>query len=156
MISNIYRKITTDMNDINQQIPGWFKPLTIFALIWNIIGVAAFAVTFMITPEVIANLPLAEQEIFNNTPVWATAAFGIAVFAGVAGCILLLMKKALAFEIFIISIVGVILQNFHAFILANSLEVYGPGALGMPTFVFLVGVGLILLSKKAKAQGWIN
>lgn len=141
---------------MNEQAPGWFKPIAILALIWNIIGLSAFAISFMITPEVIAQLPPEEQALYNNIPMWATAAFALAVFAGVIGCILLLMKKAVAFELFVLSIIGVIVQNIHGLVLADTIAVHGTSAMAMPLTVFLIGVGLILMSKKAKQAGWIS
>lgn len=139
----------------NEQAPGWFKPVSIVALIWNLIGVLAFVMTLMVTPEMIAELPEAEQALFD-VPAWATIAFAIAVFAGVIGCVLLLMRKAIAFEVLVLSIIGVIVQNIHGFLLTDTLAVHGPSSLGMPVTVFIIGVGLIMMSNKGKKEGWLS
>lgn len=139
----------------NEQAPGWFKPVAIVALVWNILGLIAFALSLMVTPEMIAELPEAEQALFD-IPIWATIAFAVAVFAGVIGCILLLMRKAIAFEVLVLSIIGVIVQNIHGFLFTETLAVHGPSSLGMPITVFLIGVGLIIMSNKGKKAGWLS
>jgi hypothetical protein len=137
-------------------IPSWFKAVTIIALIWNLLGVLAFTGQMMVTPEMLAELPVAQQEIYANTPQWATAAFAVAVIFGALGSLLLLMKKALSTPILIISLVGVVVQMFHAFFMSKSLEVLGPSSVIMPVMVMLIAIYLVWLSKKAKVNCWLS
>ena len=37
---------------------NWFKPVVWAALVWNLLGVIAFAMHMMMTPEMIGKLPL--------------------------------------------------------------------------------------------------
>lgn len=135
--------------------PNWFKWVSIGALVWNVIGVMAFIATMMITPEMLAELPPAEQDLYNNTPAWANAAFGIAVLAGAAGCIALLLKKAFALPLFIASLAGVTVQMFQAYGLADAFSVTGVAGLVMPILIAFIAIDLIVLSFKAKSNGWI-
>jgi len=143
-------------SDLAIVIPSWFKVVAIIALIWNLLGVLAFVGQMMITPEMLAELPVAEQELYTSTPQWATAAFALAVFFGTLGSLLLLMKKAMSTPILIFSLVGVAVQLLHAFFLSKSLEVLGPTSLIMPVLVILIAVYLVWLSNKAKLNGWFN
>ncbi len=47
--------------------------VTIVALVWNILSVVAFIIHITMTPEMIAKLPGAEQSLYANPPIWATA-----------------------------------------------------------------------------------
>ncbi len=86
----------------------------------------------------------------------ATAAFAIAVNAGVLGSLFLLLRKAWAVPMFVLSLVGVLVQNVHAFGLANGLEVWGTNALILPAIVLVISLVLLLYSHSTKKRGWIS
>jgi hypothetical protein len=140
----------------NIVIPSWFKIVAIIAFIWNLLGVLAFVGQMFMTPEMLAELPVAEQELYANTPIWATAAFAVAVFAGAIGSLLLLMKKGLATPVLTLSLVGVLVQMFHSFFMSKSFDVYGPGAAVMPMMVIVIAVFLVWLANKAQKIGWFS
>jgi hypothetical protein len=137
-------------------IPQWFKVVAIIALIWNLLGVLAFVGQMFITPEMLSALPIAEQELYANTPIWATVAFAIAVFSGAFGSLFLLMRKSFSTPLLIFSLGGVLVQNVHSFFISNSIEVYGPGGMIMPAMIILLATYLVWLAKKAQAQGWFS
>lgn len=138
------------------------KPTTAFwivsvvALIWNLMGVMAYMANVMITPEALQALPENERALIESTPTWATSAFAIAVWGGVLGCILLLLRKKLATTVLIISFAGIVVQMVHSLFLANSIEVYGPGGMIMPVMVILIGAYLIWYSRSATSRGWLS
>lgn len=140
----------------NITIPKWYKTVTIIAVIWNMLGVLAFIGHIMMTPEVLATLPVAEQELYKNTPMWATVAFAAAVFAGLLGSIALVLKKAFSLPILIISLIGIIVQDINSFFLTNTLDVYGAQAVIMPLLVVIIAALLIVLAKKGLKQQWID
>jgi hypothetical protein len=136
--------------------PVWFWIVAIVAIVWNLMGVVSYISTVMTSPEAIAAMPQAEQALYNNTPIWATSAFAIAVFAGVAGSVLLLLRKSIAFPVFGISLAGIIIQMSYWLLMTNSIAVYGPGGVTMPIMVIIIGIFLVWFSSMAKAKGWLR
>ncbi len=137
-------------------IPKWFKVMAIIAVIWNLMGVIAFAGHMMMTPEMLMALPQAEQDLYKNTPLWATIAFACAVIFGFLGSIFLLLKKSVAMPILIISLVGVLVQMYHSFFIVDSMAVYGPGQAVMPVMVIIIAFALVYMAHKANSQQWLN
>ncbi|WP_235839706.1 hypothetical protein [Cognaticolwellia mytili] len=137
-------------------LPKWFKIAAILALVWNLLGVMAFVGQMMMTPEMIAELPQAEQDLYATTPVWATFAFAFAVFGGVLGSLALVLKKSACYPLFIVSFIGVIVQMFHAFFISNSFEVYGPGGMIMPVMVIVIAFFLVRFAAKGINNKWFN
>lgn len=90
--------------------PKSFLIISIIALLWNLMGTMTFFMEVFITPEALAALPDAESALYENTPLWLHIVFGIAVFGGTLGCVLLLMKKSVALPIFIISLLTILTQ----------------------------------------------
>ena len=143
-------------NNANSTAPKWFVFLVIVLAIWNLMGVMAFVMQMTMTAEQIAALPEKEQVLYQDIPLWVNIAFGCAVFGGALGCIALVLKKAIALPILFISLAGVIVQMFHAFVIANSFEVYGPGGTIMPIMVVVVALYLVWLANNAKVKGWLT
>jgi hypothetical protein len=126
------------------------------ALVWNLLGVMAYVQQAYMGPEAIAALPEAQRALMDATPAWATAAFAIAVHGGALGSLALLMRKAWAVPVLVLSLLAVIVQMFHSFIMSNSFEVFGPGGVIMPVMVIIIAVYLVVLSMKARDNRWIS
>ena len=136
--------------------PNWFKPALWAALIWNLLGVFAFIMHLMMTPEMISKLPLDQQAAYSDIPLWSTIAFAVAVFGSTLGCLFLLAKNALATPIFALSLGAILIQQYYNFVVINSIELLGASAVFMPIFVIIIAIALLCLSIKGKQQGWLQ
>lgn len=135
------------------------KPATFFwvigvlALIWNALGVIAYLGQKLMTDEMKVMIPADQLEIIEKTPAWATAAFAVAVWFGLLGCIVLLMQKKIATTLFIISIIGVLTQLVYNLFLTNAIEVFGNQSLLQPLITVSVSIYLIWHAKKCAGEG---
>ncbi|MCF2949731.1 hypothetical protein L0668_16550 [Paraglaciecola aquimarina] len=116
----------------------------------------AFVAQMMMTPEQIAELPQAEQGLYQNIPLWVNLAFACAVFGGALGCVALCFKKAIALPALLLSVMGVLVQMYHSFFITDSIKVYGPGAAVRPSLVTIIALFLLWLATHAKSKSWIN
>lgn len=141
------------MNDDDTGTVHWsFWAIIIFMLIWNVMGCINFFV--QMNPEMVASYRENEQAIITGRPVWATVAFAIAVFGGALGCLLLLVKKSIAFYFFIASLLGVVVTILHT--LSIGIE-FGIGeVIGIIIAPLMVAVFLIWYSKYVQNKGWIS
>lgn len=143
-------------DDTQAAIPRSFWIISIVALAWNLLGVANYLFQVTMTEETLMQLPEDQRLLLESAPGWAMAAFAIAVFGGTLGCVLLLLKKALASPVFTISLAGIVAQMYHAFVVSNAMEVYGPAGLALPVLVIIIGVLLVWYSRNAADKGWIS
>ncbi len=110
-------------------------------LVWNLIGLTFYYLQVTMTPEAMAASLTPEQVAFmSNEPTWATAAYAIAVNAGVIGALLLLFRKSLARPFFILSFIAVLLQDLNAFVLTDAIAVWGTSGLYLPVVVIVICV----------------
>jgi hypothetical protein len=122
------------------------------ALIWNVMGVINFFV--QMNPDALSAYRESERAIIEGRPAWATGGFAIAVFSGVLGCLLLLLRKPAAFYLFIASLLGVIVTMTHT--LSIGID-FGLGEiLGIILMQLVVAAFLIWYSKHAESKGWIR
>lgn len=128
--------------------PVWFYVVSSIALLWNAMGVNQYLQQAFDTESFKAYNTPEQLEIYANLPGWYAGAFAVAVFGGAIGCILLLLRKKLAFTVFLISLIAIIFQMGY---LTFSLKM----ANIMTALIIVVGIFLVWLSKKAIAKGWI-
>ena len=136
--------------------PSWLKSVAWAALVWNLLGVIAFIMQLLMTPEMISKLPADQQAAYSNIPLWSTLALAVAMFGGTVGCIFLLLKKAVARACFALSLIAIFIQQFYNFIIINSIALLGASAVFMPILVVVIAITLLMLSHKGKQQGWLQ
>ncbi len=144
------------MSDSSNKPEISFWIIGIIALIWNILGVVAYLMQAYMTEEDLLALPVEEQALYSDIPAWVTAAFALAVFGGLLGCLLLLLRKKLATFVFIISLIGIIVQMIYNVFMSKAAEVFGPGNMIMPLMVIVIGTFLIWYSKRLQDQGVLS
>ena len=138
------------------------KPTTTFwifggaALVWNLIGLVAYISSVTISPEALAKMTAEAQAFYSGTPKWATAAFALAVNAGVLGSLFLLLRKSWAVPLFVLSLVAVVVQNVDAFMLRNAYGLSGINGVVLPALVFIVAVLLLIYSRNVQERGWLT
>lgn len=140
------------------------KPGTAFWLIggllavWNLSGLYQYYLQSIITPEQLADAGYTAQQVAYvlNTPAWAHSGYAIAVNAGVLGVIFLLLRKAWAIPMFILSLVGALVQDLDAYVLRGALELFDPVWLLLPITVIVICLLEIWYARRAKAKGWLT
>ena len=141
------------MNNNNVHAVHWsFWVIATFMLIWNVMGCINFLV--QMNPDMVASYRETEQAIISGRPAWATGAFAVAVFGGALGCLLLLLRKSVAYYVFIASFLGVIVTMTHT--LGVGID-FGLGEiLGIILMPLVVAAFLIWYSKQAERKGWVG
>lgn len=142
--------------DANNKPPRSFYIISVAALLWNVIGVMQYIMRVTMSDAALSALPENQQAFIQDSPSWAIAAFAIATNAGALGCVLLLLRNAWAYPVLVASLLGILVQNFHGFVIGGGLDVFGPIGAVLTAVVFVIGVYLIWFSMGAKDKGWIS
>ena len=119
-------------------------------LLWNILGSVNFLM--QMNPEMIAAYRESERAIIEGRPIWATLGFGLAVFGGSLGCLLLLLRRSAALYLFLASLVGVIVATFHT--LSIGIDFSIGEYIGIIFMPFVVAVFLIWYSIYITNKSW--
>jgi len=123
-----------------------------FALVWNLIGLVFYYSHVSMTPDALEGFTEAQQAFFSSTPVWATSAYAVAVSAGVLASLFLLLRKAWAVPLFALSLIGIVVQDLHAFVVSNGLEVWGTEGIFLPALVLVVAIALLMYARGARQK----
>ncbi|MBY6185543.1 hypothetical protein KUV89_02690 [Marinobacter hydrocarbonoclasticus] len=121
----------------------------ILALLWNLMGAMDYLLTQTRNSEYMSQFSEAQLAFFYGFPGWVVAAWAIAVWGGVLGSVLLLMRKALAVPVFLLSLLAMVLTTLHNFVLADGFAVMGDSfTLAFTSTIFLIALLLFLYSKR--------
>lgn len=135
--------------------PRWLLWAGIILLLWNLMGIGAFAAQWSMTADDIAKLPQIQQDLWNNMPGWAWAAYAVAVVAGTLGAVGVIMRKWWAALLFALSLIAVLIQFSYPFLVANAAQ-GGMEMLALPIFIVVIAVVQWLLSRNWQRKGWLT
>ena len=130
-----------------------FTITAIALLMWNLVGVMAFIMQYTADLPSLAKADPYTARIFAQMPVWAWAAYGVAVGTGTLGATLLLLRKAIAVLPFSLSVFGIVAQFSYSFFETDLLLVKGPSTMIFPAVILIVAVAQLLYAGRMSAKG---
>lgn len=135
--------------------PAWFRVAAVLGLVWTLFGVFMYLVQVGIFGDVMPMTP-EEQSLADLTPVWVTAAFAIAVFAGALGALGLVLLKSWARLLLILSLVAVLVQEVWVLFLSGAADVHGASAIVLPILVIAIAALLVWMAHLGVKRGWLR
>jgi hypothetical protein len=142
-------------NDTSGRVHWSFWVIAAVTLIWNAMGVLNF---FMqLNASSLATMSESQRAIIEHRPMWATAAFAVAVLAGAAGCLLLLFRKAAASVLLVLSLVAMVVHMIPYLGMIRSASTFGPVEIVMFILMPLaVAMFLVWYGALVKRRGWVR
>ena len=126
----------------------------IIALLWNCIGAFDYLMTQTKNAAYMSAFPPEQLAFFYGLPVWVVAAWAFAVWGGVLGSVLLLLRRRLAVPVFLVSLVGMVVTTFHNWLLSNAFELFSDTFSRVFTVVIIViTVGLYFYARAMEQRG---
>lgn len=146
------------MNDTSTpKLPIWFWILAGLLLVWNIMGCVSWLMDVFMTEEMMAQLPAEQQALYTERPEWIVPVYALAVFAALAGSVLLLMRNKLAIPLYAVSLVAVVIQFGYVLFVMDAIGTLGfVQAAAFPIFIFVAGVFELWFSFMAKGKSWLR
>lgn len=138
----------------DSSLPKWFWLVAILALVWNLIGVATWYLDINMSSETLAALPEEQRNLYAIRPIWVTIAFTVATLAGLLGSALLIARKTLATPVFLLSLLGVLVQFGGGMMIPEFRDAMARGW-ALPLTIVIAAIGLYLFARHASAKGWL-
>jgi hypothetical protein len=86
-------------------IAGWYMGAAIISLLFMGFGCFSYLLHVLANPN---TLPLDQRAAFEAEPAWVTGAYAVAVWVGLAGALLLVLKRRAAEWLLLVSLVAVL------------------------------------------------
>jgi hypothetical protein len=133
-----------------------FWIIAVLALLWNLMGVFQYLSSTLWADAIREALPAEQVALMDALPSWYNYVFAVAVFSGVIGSLLLLLRKRLAVPVLGISLLAVLVQMGYWLFATEVMDVVGMTAVIMPLVVIIVAIFLYFYSKGAAQKGWLG
>jgi hypothetical protein len=138
------------------QPPVWFRVIAVAAVVWALIGIAAYLLDVTMGAEALAQMPVEQQEIYAARPSWVVGLYAIAVFTALAGAVLLLLQRSVAVPLFAVSLVAVVIQMAYVLFGMNAVATLGASAAAFPAVIVAIGAFLFWFSIGVRRKGWLR
>jgi hypothetical protein len=131
----------------------------ILSLLWNAFGAYDYIMTRMRDTDYLAEMmpgidPNATLAWIDGFPIWAQFGWGLGVWAGVAGAVLLLLRSRFAAWAFALSLIGAILGLGYQIVGAPPLAgAEGPMFEVMPFVIIIIAAALFWYAWPMEKKG---
>lgn len=126
-------------------VPTWFWAVAVVALLWEGFG-AYIYLSQSLTPDAQRAGDYATMES------WQWGVFAVAVWSGVLGALLLLLRNRWATALLLLSFLAAAFQYGHAALNGGISAEARPIAIS----VLVVGVVLVMVASRARRAGWLR
>jgi hypothetical protein len=138
--------------DTRASSPGWFRAVALLAVLWNAFGVAMYLSSVGVFGDA-ADLSEAQRAAAESIPGWITGAFAIGTFAGLIGSLGLLLRKAWAQPVLIVSMIALLVLEGWILFFSGAVEHFG---LAVPIMVSAGAILLSWLATHARKRAWLS
>jgi len=123
-------------------------------LLWNLVWTFDYSMTQSRNAAYMASFTPEQLAFFYGMPRLVVSAWAVGVFGGVAGTLLLLLRRRLAVGLLLASVLGVVTTTFHNYVLADGMAVAGdPFSLIVTAAISIVALGLFLYASIMRTRG---
>jgi hypothetical protein len=119
----------------------------ILGLLWDSMGAFDYLMTETQNDSYMSQFTPEQLEFFYGFPTWVVTFWALAVWGGVLGTLLLLLRKRLAVPVLLVSLLAMIVTAIHNFFLSNGLEVMGGAGALFSLLIFVFALGLWLYAR---------
>lgn len=144
------------MATLRNRAPAWFWVVTVLIVLWAAAGVAAFYLDVNTTPEQLAKMSAYDQKLLASRPTWFLWLYGVAVWSGLIGGVVLLLRSSLAQAAFVLSLIAVVAMFGYFFAVTDIVAVKGfVASAGFPIVIGALAVFQVWFAGYARRRGWI-
>jgi Na+/proline symporter len=134
-------------------VAGWYMPAAVASLLFMALGCIMYLMHVLADP---AAMPLDQRAAYEAEPMWVTAAYAIAVWIGLAGTVLLVMKKKLAEPLLMLSLAAVLVWLAGLLLVTGLRENMSANDLLVAIVVTALTWTIFWFARHSRMRGWLG
>ncbi|MEO8175644.1 MAG: hypothetical protein ABI626_03190 [Sphingomicrobium sp.] len=136
-----------------RELAGWYMPAAVASLLFMALGCISYLMHVLADP---ASLPLDQRAAFEAEPMWVTAAYAIAVWIGLAGAAMLVMRKKLAEPLLMVSLVAVLVWLAGLLLVTDLRENMSANDLLVAIVVTALTWTIFWFARHSRQRNWLR
>jgi magnesium-transporting ATPase (P-type) len=134
-------------------VAGWYMPAAIASLLFMLLGCVTYVIHVTADP---ASLPLDQRTVYEAEPLWVTAAYAVAVWVGLLGTAMLVLRRKLAQPLLLVSLAAV-LGWLAGLVLVPALrETISANDLAVAIVVAAITWTIFWFARHSSQRGWLR
>jgi hypothetical protein len=127
----------------------------VVAVLFNLIGVVDFAMNLAQGPKYLQSMGMTPEQIahYQQMPGWMLVVWAVGVFGAFGASLLLVGRKALAFSVFVVSLLAFLLSLVYTYLLTNGGALMGPQMAMTSAVIALLLVAFSLYARFMAQRG---
>lgn len=134
-------------------VPGWYMVAAIASLLFMGLGCITYLQHVLADPSAMS---IERRTAYDAEPLWVTAAYAIAVWAGLAGAILLVLRRKLAEPALLVSLVAVLVWLAGLIVVTGLRENLSASDLLVAIVVTAITWTIFWFARHSKQRGWLR
>lgn len=134
-------------------IAGWYTAAAIASLLFMGLGCVAYLSHVLADPN---NLPLDQRAAYEAEPAWVTGAYAVAVWVGLAGAVLLVMRRKLAEWVLLVSLVAVLVWLAGLLVVGPLRDAMSANDLLVALVVTALTWTIFWFARHSRQRGWLR
>ena len=134
-------------------LAGWYMPAAVASLLFMAFGCVMYLMHVLADP---AAMPLDQRAAYEAEPMWVTAAYAIAVWIGLAGTVMLVMRKKLAEPLVMVSLIAVLIWLAGLLLVTGLRENMSANDLLVAIVVTALTWTIFWFARHSRQRGWLR
>jgi hypothetical protein len=134
-------------------IAGWYMPAAVASVLFMGLGCIIYLMHVLADPN---SLPLDQRVALEAEPTWVTGANAIAVWVGLVGAVLLVMKRKIAEWVLLVSLVAVLIWLAGLIVVGPLRESMSANDLLVAIVVTALTWTIYWFARHSRQRGWLK
>ena len=143
----------TDERFTPRPVAGWYMVAALGSLLFMAFGCFAYVTHVTADP---ASIPLDQRAAFDAEPLWLTAAYAVAVWVGLAGTVLLVLKRKLAQTLLLVAMVAVTAWLAGLFLVPELSDAVSTNDLAVAVVIVAITWTIFWFARHSAQRGWLR
>ena len=136
-----------------QPLPRWYWIAAVGSLLFMAIGCWGYVMDVTADP---ASLELDQRALMDARPTWQVAAYALAVWVGLAGTILLFLRRKLAEPLLLVSLISCVCTFLPYFVVPAIRDLVSTNDIAFGLAIIAITWTIFWFARNAKRRGWLK
>jgi len=143
----------TDERFTPRPVAGWYMIAAIASLLFMIVACAGYVLDVTMDP---AALPLDQRAVVEARPVWMVAAYAVAVWVGLLGAIMLILRRKLAQPLLLVSLIAAAVTFLPYAITPGVRDNITTNDIAVAVIVLAITWTIFWFARHSNQRGWLR
>ena len=134
-------------------LAGWYMFAAIASLLFMVVACAGYLIDVTTDPSA---LPLDQRTVVEARPIWSMAAYAIAVWVGLAGAVMLVLRRKLAQPLLLVSLIAAAVTFLPYAIVPDIRDNITTNDIAVAVVILAITWTIFWFARHSAQRGWLR